>query len=103
MATPNERTAIVEERLKSYLTGDHQGVRRAIIKILLTKRDLSIQEIYEQVGDSFSISFHSVAGMMGILSSRIGILQALHDHQQKCRVYRIREKDIPTVTKVMLA
>ncbi|HWQ67721.1 MAG TPA: DUF2551 domain-containing protein [Methanospirillum sp.] len=101
MTDQDKRHDIVEERLRSWLEHDTEGIRHAIIRVLLIRSDLTIMEIYEHVSASFSTSYHSVAGMVGIISSRIGILSGTRDDQLKCRLYRLREKHIPAVRRVL--
>lgn len=101
MIDQDKRHDIVEERLRSWLAGDREGIRYAIIRIFLTRRDLSIQEIYDQLSGSFQISYHSVSGMVGIISSRIGIIIGTRDAHQGCRLYRLREKDMPVVRRII--
>ena len=101
MTDPDKRSDIVEERLSSWLAGDQEGIRHAMIRILLTHNDLSIQEIYEKLSCSFSISYHSVSGMIGIVSSRIGIITGIRSETHRCRLYRLRDKHKPIVRRIV--
>ncbi|MFH0968443.1 MAG: DUF2551 domain-containing protein [Methanobacteriota archaeon] len=101
MIYQDKRHDIVEERLRSWLDGDQKGIRHEIIRIFLCRSDLSIQEIYEHLSYSFQISYHSVSGMVGIISSRIGILTGIWDAHLRCRLYRIRERDMPVVRRII--
>ena len=101
MTEQDMRHDIVEERLRSWLSRDEKGVRHAIIRIFLSRSDLSIQDIYESLSGPFQISYHSVAGMIGILSSRIGILAGTRDDLLRFRLYRLREKDMPVVRRII--
>lgn len=103
MTDPDKRHDIVEERLKSWLAGDEAGMRHALIRILLTHNDLTIQEIYEKLSGSFSTSYHSVSGMIGIVSSRIGIITGIRSDTQRCRLYRLRDKHKPIVRRIVSA
>jgi hypothetical protein len=94
-------TDIIEERLRSWLDGDREGIRHAILRMFLTHDDLSIQEICDHLSDSFQVRYHSVSGMVGIISSRIGILSSTRDTRQRCRLYRLREKNIPVVRRIV--
>ena len=101
MTDQDKRHDIVEERLRSWLKRDEMGVRHAIIRIFLSRKDLSIMDIYEYLSGSFQVSYHSVAGMIGILSSRIGILAGTRDDQLRLRLYRLREKDMIVVRRII--
>ncbi len=96
-----ERDQIVFTRLKSWLDGDREGVRRAILMILLRRTDLTIDDIHQHLALRFETSYHSVGGMVGIISSRIGILQATRDGEKGCRRYRLRERDLATVRRLL--
>lgn len=100
MTDQDKRHDIVEERLRSWLAGDEAGVRHAMIRIFLNHSDLSIQEIYERLSGSFPVSYHSVAGMVGILSSRIGVITGTRTGK-RFRLYRLREKDMPVVRRII--
>ena len=101
MTEPDKRHDIIEKRLLSWLDGDEKGIRHAMIGIFLASSSLSIQDMYEQLSASFPISYHSVAGMIGIISSRIGILAGTRDIHRGCRLYTIREKDLPVVRRML--
>ena len=101
MIDQDTRHDIVEERLRLWLAGDLKGIRHAMIRIFLSQRDLSIREIYDILSGSFQISYHSVSGMVGIISSRIGILTGTRDASHRCRLYRLREKDMPVVRRIL--
>ena len=101
MIHQDKRHDIVEERLRDWLDGDREGIRHAIIRIFLSHNDLSIQEICDHLSDSFQIRYHSVAGMVGIISSRIGIITGVRDTRQRCRLYRLREKDMAIVRRII--
>lgn len=101
MTDQDKRHDIAEERLRSWLAGDDEGVRHALIRILLTHHDLSIREIYLNLSRSFPIRYHSVSGMIGIVSSRIGIVTGTRDEAQRCRLYRIPEKHRSLVRRIL--
>lgn len=101
MTDQDKRHDIVEERLRSWLSGDEAGVRHAILKIFLHRSDLSIMDIYEDLSGSFQVTYHSVAGMIGVLSSRVGILCGHRHGTLRHRLYRLREKDLPVVRRII--
>lgn len=101
MIDQDKRPDIVEQRLRSWLAGDEEGIRHAMLHIFLSNNDLSIQEIYDHLSLSFKTSYHSVSGMIGIVSSRIGILTGTRSDQHRCRFYRLREKHMPVVRRII--
>ncbi len=101
MTDQDKRHDIVEERLRSWLAGDEEGIRHAMLKIFLSHNDLSIQEIYDRLSLTFKTSYHSVSGMIGVVSSRTGILSGTRNEKQRCRLYRLREKHMPVVRRII--
>jgi hypothetical protein len=101
MTDQDKRHDIVEERLRSWLEGDEAGVRHAIVRIFLYRSDLSIMDIYEDLSGSFQVNYHSVAGMIGVLSSRIGVLCGSRHGTLRYRLYRLKEKDLPVVRRII--
>ncbi len=101
MTDQDKRHDIVEERLRSWLAGDEEGIRHAMLRIFLSHNDLSIQEIYDKLSLSFKTSYHSVSGMIGIVSSRIGVLKGTRSEQHRCRIYRLRDKHTPIVRRII--
>jgi hypothetical protein len=99
--TIQTRQHLVEQRLKAWLSGDPNGVRRAALSLFLHRQDLTIEEIYEHLAPKYQISYHGVGGMIGLVSSRIGVLQGSRDEKQRCRMYRLKEKDAPSVRKIL--
>lgn len=99
--TLHSREQIVEQRLMAWISGDPSGVRRAALALFLHKKDLSIEEIHEFLVRTYPVSYHGVGGMIGLVSSKIGVLQGIRDEKKRCRRYRIREKDVPCVKKIL--
>ena len=91
----------VQERLTSYLKKDAHGLRHAIIRVFLSGKKLSIQHIYEVLKERFSVTYHMMAGMIGIISSRIGILHVWRDIEAGCCFYQIKEWYIPLVADLV--
>jgi len=101
--TFHSRQHVVEHRLKAWLSGDPNGVRRAALSLFLQHGDLTIEDVYERLAPAYPVSYHGVGGMIGLISSRIGILQGIRDDKRRCRSYRLREKDRASVREIMTA
>ncbi|PWR72936.1 DUF2551 domain-containing protein [Methanospirillum stamsii] len=95
------REQIVEQRLRAWISGDPNGVRRAALALFLHRKDLSIEEIHEYLVRSYPVTYHGVGGMIGLVSSRIGILQGIRDEKKRCRIYRLKEKDVLCVKRIL--
>jgi hypothetical protein len=92
MRAPAEIRKLIESRLKSYVSRDRTGIRREMLRLFIRIKSLTIQEIYEALNKRFSISYHSVAAMVGIIASRIGILRVSRSRDGAISVYELKDK-----------
>ena len=76
MRSPSEIKRMVEGRLKSYLSRDRTGIRREVLRLFLSIKSVTITELVAELQKQFSVTFHAIASMVGIIASRIGILRA---------------------------
>ncbi len=75
MRSPGELKKEIESRLKGYLSRDRDGIRHELLNLFVKVKSLTIPpQIYEKLQERFSVSYHSIASMVGIIASRIGIL-----------------------------
>ena len=82
---------MIEGRLKSYLSRDKTGIRREVLRILLKIRQTTIADILAGLREQFKVSFHTIASMVGIIASRIGILK-VSKNPGGVTTYELREK-----------
>jgi hypothetical protein len=101
MRSPQEIRTIIERRLKNYISRDRTGIRRALLNLFLAAKSLTIARIFEILNRRFSISYHSVAAMVGIIASKIGILHVTRDKEGTCSVYSLKAKYIETVERIV--
>ena len=101
MRSPHEIKEVIETRLKNYLSRDRTGVRRALLQIFLRLKCLTIAEIFEILARKFSISYHSVAAMVGIIASKIGILQVTKKREGFFSVYSLKELYAGMVARIV--
>lgn len=101
MRSPHEIKGIIETRLKNYLSRDKTGVRRALLQLFLRLKCLTIAEIFEILARKFSISYHSVAAMVGIIASKIGILHVTRSKEGSCSIYSLKEKYAAMVAVIL--
>ncbi len=92
MRSPHEIKAVIEGRLRMYLSRDQTGVRHAMLKLFLKIKTLTIAKICELLNRRFKISYHSVAAMVGIIASRIGILHVKKNKVGTHSVYQLKEQ-----------
>ncbi|HOS82802.1 MAG TPA: DUF2551 domain-containing protein [Methanolinea sp.] len=101
MRSPHEIKAVIESRLKVYLSRDQTGVRRAMLKLFLRMKTLTIAKICEHLNRRFSISYHSVAAMVGIIASRIGILHVMKNKEGTHSIYQLKEQYVDLVSRIV--
>jgi len=99
MRSPHEIQSVIESRLRVYLSRDQTGIRRAILKLFLRMKTLTIARICELLNRSFSISYHSVAAMVGVVASRIGILHIKKNRQGTHSIYQLKEQYVDLVAR----
>ena len=71
MRATAEIKKVIETRLKNYVSRDKTGIRREMLKLFLKLRSITIHRMFEYLNQKFSISYHSVAAMVGIVASRL--------------------------------
>ncbi len=92
---------VIETRLKNYISRDRTGIRREMLRLFLRVKSLSIAQIFELLGQKFSISYHSVAAMVGIIASRIGILHVTRNKEGTYSIYKLKNRYSDIVTRIV--
>jgi hypothetical protein len=93
----------IRRRLRGYLLRDRTGIRREVLALFLRLRSLTIPRIYEVLTRRFSVSYHALASMVGIIASRIGILHVKKQQDSPYAVYELREEYVDVVTQLLVA
>ncbi|HUU75847.1 MAG TPA: DUF2551 domain-containing protein [Methanoregulaceae archaeon] len=101
MRSPQEIKLVVEARLKNYISRDRTGIRRAMLKLFLRLKSLTIAQIFEELNKRFVISYHSVAAMVGIMASRLGILHVSRQKEGTCSIYQLKEQYADMVRRIV--
>ncbi|AGK60528.1 hypothetical protein Asulf_00505 [Archaeoglobus sulfaticallidus PM70-1] len=69
-------TKEIEVRLRKYLDRDKKKVRSALLRILLSGKKYTTDEIYEELKASgVDIKMRGVSAMVGLISARLGIVK----------------------------
>jgi hypothetical protein len=100
MRSPSEIKRVIEGRLKSYLSRDKTGIRREVLRLFLSFKSVTITELVAELQQRFSVTFHAIASMVGIIASRIGILRAIRN-ADGVNTYRLKEKYIDIVVRIV--
>jgi hypothetical protein len=92
----------IRRRLRGYLLRDRTGIRREVLNLFLRLRSLTIPRIYEYLAHRFTVSYHALASMVGIIASRIGILHVRREQASPHAVYELREEYVDVVTQLLV-
>ena len=102
MRSPTEIKRVIENRLRSYLSRDKTGIRREVLILFVKTQSITIAEIVAELQKRFTVTFHAVASMVGIIASRIGIIRANRNTDGVNR-YEIKEKYVDIVVGIVRA
>ena len=100
MRSPSEIKKIIEGRLRSYLSKDKTGIRREVLRHFVRTKTLTIAELVTELKKHFSVTFHALASMVGIIASRIGILRAIRG-VDGTNAYELKEKYVDVVVRIV--
>jgi hypothetical protein len=100
MRSPSEIKRIIEGRLRSYLSKDKTGIRREVLRLFLRSQSITIAELVAELQKQFSVTFHAIASMVGIIASRIGILRATRNDEGQ-NTYELKPKYFDIVIRIV--
>ncbi len=100
MRSQFEIEQMIEGRLRSYLSRDKTGIRREVLRLLLRIRQTTIADILAGLKEQFPVSFHTIASMVGIIASRIGILRVSRS-AGGVTTYELKEKYTSMVVRLV--
>jgi Protein of unknown function (DUF2551) len=100
MRSPSEIKRVIEGRLRSYLSRDKTGIRREVLILFVKTKSITIAEIVVELQKRFTVTFHAIASMVGIIASRIGILRATRN-TTGVNSYELKEKYVDSVIRIV--
>jgi hypothetical protein len=100
MRSPSEIKRVIEGRLKAYLSRDRTGIRREVLRLFLKIKSITIADLVAELQKQFSVTFHAIASMVGIITSRIGILRASRNIEGM-NAYELKEKYVDLVVRIV--
>jgi len=100
MRSPSEIKRVIEGRLRSYLSRDRTGIRREVLRLFVKTKAITIAELVAVLQKQFTVTFHAIASMVGIIASRIGILRATRN-ADGVNSYELKEKYVDIVTGIV--
>ena len=101
MRSPGELKREIESRLKEYLSRDRDGLRHELLNLFVRVKSLTIPQIHEKLQEQFSISYHSIASMVGTIASRIGILRVRRNAEGTNSIYELKDQYVDVVTNIL--
>ena len=103
MRSPGEIRRVIEIRLSTYLQRDKTGIRRDLLMLFLKIRALTIAEIYSALARRFTITYHAIASMVGIIASKLGILHVRKSADGTTSTYELKEQYVDLVKRIVKA
>jgi hypothetical protein len=100
MRSPQEIKKVIETRLKSYLSRDKTGIRRELLRLFVRIKSMTVAELVAELQKQYTVTFHKIASMVGIIASRIGILRVTRN-SDGVSAYELREKYIDIVVRIV--
>ena len=100
MRSPSEIKKVIEGRLRSYISRDKTGLRREVLRLFLRIKTITIADLVAELQKQFSVTFHAIASMVGIITSRIGILRATRS-TEGITTYELKEKYVDLVVRIV--
>lgn len=100
MRSPSEIKRVIEGRLRSYLSRDRTGIRREVLRLFVKTKSITIARIVAELQKQFTVTFHAIASMVGIIASRIGILHATKN-PDGVNSYELKEKYVDIVVGIV--
>jgi predicted transcriptional regulator len=82
----------IKRRVEKYLELDVDGIRKVIIKMLLSVKKITVESLYQALNKRFKISRSTVASMIGYIHSKLGILHAYKESYKTPTVYTLKEE-----------
>ena len=100
MGSPHEIKRVIETRLRSYISRDRTGIRRELLRLFVRVKSMTIAELVTELQKNFSVTFHKIASMVGIIASRIGILRVTKS-PDGVSLYELKDKYIDVVVRIV--
>jgi hypothetical protein len=100
MRSPQEVKRVIEARLKSYLSRDKTGIRHELLRLFVRIKSITVAELVSELQKQFTVTFHKIASMVGIIASRIGILRVTRN-PDGVSTYTLKEKYVDIVVRIV--
>ncbi|MDO5844551.1 MAG: DUF2551 domain-containing protein [Methanocorpusculum sp.] len=101
MLSPSDIRNEIEKRICNYLSRDKSGIRKALLKLIIKAKTVTVPMLHEILSKTFDVSYHSVASMVGIISSKLGILAVKKANDDAIGVYELKTQYADIVEKAI--
>ncbi|MCZ7372770.1 MAG: DUF2551 domain-containing protein [Candidatus Methanoperedens sp.] len=90
----------IKTRLTKYLMRDETGIRKSVLKLFLTGKPYTTQEVFDSLKkEGFDVNYRGVSAMVGLMNTRLGILRI--DVKGDHNVYSLKVEYRNTLKLVM--
>jgi len=93
--------ATIAQRLDGYLARDKTGIRHSVIETLLKERSVTAYYLHSKLDSEYEVSPKQVISMLGVMTSKLGIIAARRESYDKVYTYTLREKYAPLIVKAL--
>ncbi|MBQ3620575.1 MAG: DUF2551 domain-containing protein [Methanosarcinaceae archaeon] len=90
-------------RLEQFLESDKVGYRRLVLDLFLSRKEFTVDDIYEDLSKTYTVTRNKVASMIGYIHSKIGILSSHKESYKTPIVYRIKDEYVDTISTIVQA
>ena len=101
MLSPSDLRKEIENRLRKYLARDKSGIRTELLSLFVREKSLTVAQIHEKLAEKFSVSYHSVASMVGTIASKLGILSTRRNPSGTLGVYEVKEQYVDVIEQAI--
>ncbi|HJJ99233.1 MAG TPA: DUF2551 domain-containing protein [Methanocorpusculum sp.] len=93
----------IESRIRKYLARDKSGIRKELLSLFVCAKSLTVTQIHEKLAEKFSVSYHSVASMVGTIASKLGILSTRRSPDGTIGVYEVKQEYVNVIEQAIAA
>lgn len=101
MLSPSDLRKEIENRLRKYLARDKSGIRKELLSLFVRAKSLTVAHIHEKLAEKFSVSYHSIASMVGTIASKLGILSTRRSPDGTTGVYEVKEQYVDVIEQAI--
>ncbi|MDR3102750.1 MAG: DUF2551 domain-containing protein [Methanocalculaceae archaeon] len=101
MLSPSDLRKEIENRLHKYLARDKSGIRKELLCLFVRAKSLTVAQVHEKLAEKFSVSYHSIASMVGTIASKLGVLFTRRSSDGVTGVYGVKEQYIDVIEQAI--